>query len=244
MSKSLRSKLIRLAYEKPHLREHVLPLVRVAAGGTPDWAQGKKFTHPKTRNKVTWGSLPAEEQAKLRKKHDKGGPKGGGGSVTKADIRNKVQGVTKPGETLEKALSSLAEDHGGSGTAKDLGGMLKRLPASFGSLKMSEKGLSTAQDNFKRLEEDIDYFMEDLPSYIEPGDGTPDGEALKKVQDSFKKMKSEFKALCDTYQGFLGGGKKAMSQLRKRLIRLAYENPELREHVLPLVTKTSPTWVQ
>jgi len=43
--------------------------LRQLRAGTPDWAQGKTFTHPKSRNKVQWGSLPAEEQAKLRSQH-------------------------------------------------------------------------------------------------------------------------------------------------------------------------------
>lgn len=71
---TLRKKLIRLAHSNPELRQHLLPLLR-QADGTPEWAKGKTFTHPKTRNKVQWSSLPADEQAKLRKKNDGGDKK-------------------------------------------------------------------------------------------------------------------------------------------------------------------------
>jgi len=51
----------------------------MSADEAPNWAKGKKFTHPETKNKVQWGSLPADEQAKLREKN-----KGKGESVSGA----------------------------------------------------------------------------------------------------------------------------------------------------------------
>lgn len=75
----LRSKLIRLAYQQPELRKDILPLLRVAKS-FDDAVKGKKFRNPETGNQVEFGSLPAEEQKKIRAKWTKANPRGSGGA--------------------------------------------------------------------------------------------------------------------------------------------------------------------
>lgn len=68
---TLRSKLIRLAHEKPALREALLPLLKEAS--FEDKVKGKKFRNPATGNEVEFGSLPDHEQEKIRDRwHDRG----------------------------------------------------------------------------------------------------------------------------------------------------------------------------
>ncbi len=66
-SSSLRSKVIRLAHARPDLRPALLPLLKTAES-FDDAVKGKTFTNPETGNKVQFGSLPSEEQDKIRSK--------------------------------------------------------------------------------------------------------------------------------------------------------------------------------
>lgn len=65
---NLRSEIIRIAFEHPETRPHLLPLVTAADSKSFEEAiKGKKFKHPETGNRVLFKSLPSEEQTKIRK---------------------------------------------------------------------------------------------------------------------------------------------------------------------------------
>ena len=76
---SLRNGLIRLAYANPSLRPTLLPLIEKHAKSFDDAVKGKKFKHPETGNDVLFGSLPSEEQTKIRSQWVKKNPRGSGG---------------------------------------------------------------------------------------------------------------------------------------------------------------------
>ncbi len=106
---SLRQKTILVAHQKPELRAALVPLLRRTAGHAPAWAKGKKFRNPETGNKVTWQSLPSEEQSKLRKNKGEGdseGDSGDSGGAAKGGLKGflaKVVGLSKKGiQTITK----------------------------------------------------------------------------------------------------------------------------------------------
>jgi len=75
----LRTKVIKLAHQNPDLRPHLLPLLRTAKL-FEDAIKGRKFRNPETGNQVEFGSLPAEEQKRIRSQWVKKNPRGSGGS--------------------------------------------------------------------------------------------------------------------------------------------------------------------
>ena len=106
--RNLRSSVIRLAHANPELRPHLLPLlgVRTADDKSFDEAiKGKKFKNPETGNEVAFGSLPDEEQKKVREswssKNEGGGEKGGSEAVKKkTDEAFSILSKTQPGNHL------------------------------------------------------------------------------------------------------------------------------------------------
>ena len=69
----LRVACVKLAYENPEMREHLLPLLRTA-GSFENSVKGKTFKNPETGNDVQFGSLPEGEQKKLRDQWSKNTP--------------------------------------------------------------------------------------------------------------------------------------------------------------------------
>lgn len=73
-----RSSLIRLASAlpkgSPERKAILAGLSKVSAESFEEAVRGKKFKNPETGNDVSFGSLPKEEQAKLRAKFDKKKP--------------------------------------------------------------------------------------------------------------------------------------------------------------------------
>jgi hypothetical protein len=64
---NLRKQLIKLAYTNKELRPHLLPILKEASDKSFEEAvKGKKFKNPATGNDVLFGSLPAQEQKKIR----------------------------------------------------------------------------------------------------------------------------------------------------------------------------------
>jgi len=96
---TLKNEIIRLAYEKPELRKHLLPLV--TASSFEEAVKGKKFKHPQTRNDVVFNSLPTDEQKKIREKWEKG-DKGKGNDARKT--------WSKPQEAFYKSVDLKEED--------------------------------------------------------------------------------------------------------------------------------------
>jgi|APSaa5957512622_1039677.scaffolds.fasta_scaffold17965_2 hypothetical protein len=218
--------------------------------GAPEWAKGKTFPHPKTKNKVQWGSLPADEQAKLRKKHDKGGDKdkGDGGSkkydssehedkankaidaLIKSDAFNgqTYNDTAKAAEaTIEKAegklLSALA---GTSATQEDVDdlweGMMDRLQDAY-------------QESYDQLDVDGEETLAEesyqaLELFSGRGPSAPDIEDYREDQGNKKQAARATMKNAST-------AKKAT--LRKKLIRLAHDHPEKRAQAMRMVVKLS-----
>ena len=64
----LKKAIVKLAKEVPETRKFLVPLLRQATDKSfEDAVKDKKFKNPDTGNQVTFGSLPADEQAKVRK---------------------------------------------------------------------------------------------------------------------------------------------------------------------------------
>lgn len=106
--------------------EHPTNLRRTMLASTPEWAEGKTFTHPETKNKVQWSSLPADEQAKLRSKSEGGGEgdeKSSGGFLSKVQ---KVLSKVKAGVKKNKAKAVAFAKTQGKQT-KEMMGTIKQI---------------------------------------------------------------------------------------------------------------------
>lgn len=129
---TLRNRLIRLAHAKPELRDHLLPLLREAS--FEDEVEGKKFKNPETGNQVSFDSLPADEQKKIR---DKFHEKGEGADKKEPHPLN---------ETAKKIIKELGHGrHNRSGTPAQM----KKLEA--GLQKMEDSGLKFDKDTILEL---------------------------------------------------------------------------------------------
>jgi len=110
MSQDLRSNIIKLAYQNPELRDQLLPLVSESqsrtAGAFEDDIKGKKFRNPATGNQVTFKSLPAEEQTRIRKQWQSS-QKGEGKETTN---EKPAEGVKTP-SWMGDALEGLHKDY-------------------------------------------------------------------------------------------------------------------------------------
>lgn len=143
-SMNLRSQLIRLAYQHPKLRSDLLPLLRQGADKFEDAVKGKKFRNPDTGNQVEFGSLPEDEQKKLRAKwKDKSGDKPESNREeikTSGDPHHVIQGagghqVLLGNQTFKHILTHAKPGKGSvfSGEVKqqDIADAIAKIPASF-----------------------------------------------------------------------------------------------------------------
>lgn len=121
----LRSACIRLAHTKPSLRPYLLPLLKTASEGQTfeEAVKGKKFKNPETGNDVSFGSLPAEEQKKVRgewaKKNKEKGEGEGGEAKSQTyrpmldyvnDDKNEVWKVyTQTGGSMQHARATMSD---------------------------------------------------------------------------------------------------------------------------------------
>lgn len=135
----LRSRVIRLAHQKPELRPLLLPLlgVRTADDKTFDEAvKGKKFRNPETGNDVTFGALPAEEQKKVRAQWDK---KNSGGSS-----KEPSKAVSETADKLVKHLNHAEKGVGpfraNPAQTKKIHGALQKLEEA--GVKFSDKEIA------------------------------------------------------------------------------------------------------
>lgn len=232
MSDTLRTATIRLAYENPDLRPVLLPLlVRTAA--TPEWAEGKKFKNPDTGNDVVWGSLPAEEQKRLSEKHGESGSEGGG----------------DPKPTKEMSAEAKKEGEGEKAEKKEFRTIA--LPAA------KNKQLSKVLEGWSSNEGDPIYYVSSNAAAGKPLHEREVTKALQNIDTLLNEWKTDeeiprpsaqdskqlntAKKILEEAFGLGKKKKKKTPALRTATIRLAYENPELRGELLPLLTRSAAT---
>ena len=142
MPDNLRSSVIRLAHANPELRPHLLPLlgVRTADDKSFDEAvKDREFTNPATGNKVQFGSLPAEEQKKVRESWSKKNEGEGGKS-------------NKPKIPYSKARVK-AESHSESADKHDDDTEFEKEEAQYNAKNSRDYGTGEKRDHYKKHRE-------------------------------------------------------------------------------------------
>lgn len=177
----LRTKLIRLAYENPELREHFLPLLK----------QSGEFT------KDQW------------KKHKEKFP---GAQAHMHTITDNPKSKSKSEDETE-AGPSVSQD------------MKDKVLKEWGIQHMSL--MKPYINDLKTLKDVEDTLVKFRHRTHREEDKAVVG-ALKDIKEALEKAESE------------KSEKKA--SLRQRTIRLAYDNPELRKDLLPLLEKKASSW--
>ena len=224
---SLRSKLIRLAYQNPSLRADILPLVKTS--GIEDELEGQKFPNPETGNQVSFGSLPPKAQAEIRKKFNESKEKDKKDKKEKKEDKsekNPYSGMSKKELTEKQKTIGNFEWSKGKAIAQNkkklekqkntiqylsdvISGKKKPSGTDFDDNKAREKKLEKAEAELKEIETALKKSEEDYDRVA---------EKAKQIDKALKDLKSEKKAT-----------------LRDNLIKLAYRNPDLRKDILPLL---------
>ena len=221
---SLRSKLIRLAYQNPSLRAEILPLVKTS--GIEDELDGQKFPNPETGNQVSFGSLPPKAQAEIRKKFNESKEEDKKEKKEDKSEKNPYSGMSKKELTEKQKTIGNFEWSKGKALAQNkkklekqkntiqylsdvISGKKKPSGTDFDDNKAREKKLEKAEAELKEIETALKKSEEDYDRVA---------EKAKQIDKALKDLKSEKKAT-----------------LRDNLIKLAYGNPDLRNDILPLL---------
>jgi len=215
---SLRSSLIRLANTKPHMRAHLLPMLRSSAlpeghdkdmGGFEEHIKGKTFTHPKSHNKVQFSSLPADMQKRVRNEYR---------SKAQKDraMSQEVTRKRKEEEAGEKAPKKEQPVEPQTNLIKDIRKVLSEATLFKG--KGSIDSMKTPGEVQKALEQ-----------------AKASKEKISPKNRGYEEAQKDIKKFDKALEIVKGHGKKA--SLRSSLIRRAHEKPELREHLLSILAR-------
>lgn len=231
---SLRDKLIRIAYNKPELRNKILPLLKEAGdkakteegakklfdkymeGLTPE---GRKNTKKKPED---FYEKPAEdsdsgksdkEEPKKEEKSEKNPYSGMSKkelTEKKKSIGNfewsKAQAVSQNKKKLEKQKGTIQY------LSDVLSGKKKPSGTDFDDNEKRKSKLEKAKEEIKKIESD-----------------------LKKSEGEYEKASEKAKQIDQALKSLGDASSEKKASLRTQIIRLAHEKPELRTHLLPLL---------
>lgn len=236
---SLRDKLVKLAFENPELRADILPVL--AAGKEAGFKEtlqnlwkGYKKEHPKSEK-------PPESLIEQAKK-DSGEGEKKAPTETAEDKKKRLQEETQKAKVEKaKAQEKLIRDE------ED---------------KKKTKSKEDKDEDDKEHEEDKESGYADSEGYEKPHDrrlrhkkeDTADSEKTRRVQDEGGDLHQHYNTAPDR----AGDRKKEKEKrdkarsehkskkgsLRDKLVKLAFENPKLRPHLLPILAAeaTKPLW--
>lgn len=139
----LLEKTIRLAYAKPHLRHKLLPLILKFAGETPEWAEGKEFSHPETGNKVKFPSLPQKEQTRLIEMQKSKGEGDEGDDKKKKKFEYSMKDFAVDSAKVYVVRKAVQK------SSKPIRAAMQDAILNLGETKALGKTLDTAQKTFK-----------------------------------------------------------------------------------------------
>ena len=208
----LKYKTIKLAYEKPELREELLPLLvdgyKVAKDDDSEFEKAikdKKFKNPETGNKVKFDSLPEKEQKKIRKEwkeKNKDDDEDGGGKSkpTKDDVKSVVKDLKDMDKKQqEDAFNKIKDTISNKNVFKDMDKdeALKTMKKTLEGMGMSGDDLkpgSFGYDEDDMSTEEVNEFFEDSMS-ASSDKGLDQIEAMSKnlPPEAFEKVLEDFK---------------------------------------------------
>lgn len=223
-----------------------------------DAVKGKTFTNPETGNKVKFNSLPDKAQKKLRQdwKKQKGGGDGDEPKGTRVDKKMVERAQDKARSNADDAFGSMFDSESLRDTLENLGDVTSQVREAFENLYhdiediVNDEGL-TQDESTELWKQAYGALNDHVSGLLENASGELDEDDYFKLEDAAVKgidetsgngpyvdeddEKDRQKALKKHLKKNKGG--KQASDLRARLIRLAHENPKMRPHLLPLLSK-------
>jgi hypothetical protein len=213
LTASDRSSLIRLASGMPKgdpTRRAIIAGLKTA-GAFEEAIEGKKFKNPETGNDVVFGSLPAEEQKKIRSQWEEKNSDGGGGGEKsweeeERETNEAIDHIVGRGEELDKLSTSFKKVFSDSGNpvyshleslapegkswgdlSKDEQGKILDKPLSKESKAFAQDFQSKLNDGKKKIEDKINSITK-RTHLLGHNENHKDVAGLKKAVDSLKKI--------------------------------------------------------